>query len=96
MINVPGATGNTGMAKLLSAAPDGHTMAILIGDTLATVAGGGGRWKLADVVPLGVMIRQPSGLFVKTDSKYKTLQDLLGRCAQQRSQGCDSRLRQRR
>ena len=76
VINVPGATGNTGMAKLLSAPPDGHTMAILIGDTLATVAGGG-RWKLADVVPLGVMIRQPSGLFVKTDSKYKTLQDLL-------------------
>ena len=77
VINVPGATGNTGMTKLLSAAPDGHTMAILIGDTLATVAGGGGRWKLTDVVPLGVMIRQPSGLFVKTDSKYKTLQDLL-------------------
>lgn len=77
VINVPGATGNTGMAKLLSSAPDGHTMAILIGDTLATIVGGGGRWKLADVVPLGVMIRQPSGLFVKTDSKYKTLQDLL-------------------
>ena len=77
VINVPGATGNTGMAKLLSAPPDGHTMAILIGDTLATIAGGGGRWKLPDVVPLGVMIRQPSGLFVKTDSKYKTLQDLL-------------------
>ncbi|HWL75264.1 MAG TPA: tripartite tricarboxylate transporter substrate-binding protein, partial [Burkholderiaceae bacterium] len=77
VINVPGATGNTGMAKLLSAPADGHTMAILIGDTLATIAGGGGRWKLADVVPLGVMIRQPSGLFVKTDSKYKTLQDLL-------------------
>lgn len=76
VINVPGATGNTGMTKLLSAAPDGHSMAILIGDTLATIAGGG-RWKLADVVPLGVMIRQPSGIFVKTDSKYKTFEDLL-------------------
>jgi len=76
VINVPGATGNTGMTKLLSSPPDGHTVAILIGDTLATIAGGG-RWKLADVVPLGVMIRQPSGLFVKTDSKYKTFQDLL-------------------
>jgi len=76
VINVPGATGNTGMTKLLSAAPDGHTMAILIGDTLSTIASGG-RWKLADVVPLGVMIRQPTGLYVKTDSKYKTFQDLL-------------------
>jgi tripartite-type tricarboxylate transporter receptor subunit TctC len=76
VINVPGATGNTGMTKLLSGQPDGHSMAILIGDTLATIAGGG-RWKLADVVPLGVMIRQPTGLFVKADSKYRTFEDLL-------------------
>jgi tripartite-type tricarboxylate transporter receptor subunit TctC len=76
VINVPGATGNTGMTKLLSAAPDGYSTAILIGDTLSTIAGGG-RWKLGDVVPLGVMIRQPTGLYVKTDSKYKTFDDLL-------------------
>lgn len=77
VVNVPGATGNTGMTKMLTAAPDGHTMAVLIGDTLATIAGGGGRWKLADVIPLGVMIRQPTGLYVKMDSKYKTFADLL-------------------
>ena len=76
VINVPGATGNTGMTKLLSAAPDGYSTAILIGDTLSTIAGGG-RWKLADVIPLGVMIRQPTGLYVKADSKYKTFEDLL-------------------
>jgi tripartite-type tricarboxylate transporter receptor subunit TctC len=77
IINVPGATGNTGMAKLLSAAPDGHSIAVFIADTLATLAGGKGRYKLADIVPLGVMIRQPSGLFVKSDSKWKTFDDLL-------------------
>lgn len=76
VINVPGATGNTGMTKLLTAAPDGQTTAILIGDTLSTIAAGG-RWKLDDVVPLGVMIRQPTGIYVKEDSKYKTFQDLL-------------------
>jgi tripartite-type tricarboxylate transporter receptor subunit TctC len=76
VVNVPGATGNTGMTKMLTAQPDGHTIAILIGDTLATIAGGG-RWKLSDVIPLGIMIRQPSGLFVKSDSKYKTFADLL-------------------
>jgi tripartite-type tricarboxylate transporter receptor subunit TctC len=76
VINVPGATGNTGMTKLLSAAPDGYSTAILIGDTLSTIAGGG-RWKLGDVVPLGVMIRQPTGLYVKADSKYKTFDELL-------------------
>jgi len=77
VINVPGATGNTGMAKLLSAPPDGYSMAIFIADTLATLAGGKGRYKIADIVPLAVMIRQPSGLFVKTDSKWKTFDDLL-------------------
>lgn len=77
VVNVPGATGNTGMTKMLTSPPDGHTTAILIGDTLATIAGGGGRWKLADVIPLGIMIRQPTGMYVKMDSKYKTFADLL-------------------
>lgn len=76
VLNVPGATGNTGMTRMLTARPDGHTVAILIGDTLATIAGGG-RWQLADVIPLGIMIRQPSGLFVKNDSRYKTFADLV-------------------
>ena len=77
VINVPGATGNTGMAKLLSGPPDGYSMAVFIADTLATLVGGKGRYKLSDIVPLGVMIRQPSGLFVKQDSKWKTFDDLL-------------------
>ena len=77
IVNVPGATGNTGTSKLLSAPPDGHSMAVFIGDTLGTLAGGAGRWKLADVVPLGVMIRQPTGLFVKQDAKWKTIAELL-------------------
>lgn len=77
VVNVPGATGNTGMTKMLTAPTDGQTTAVLIGDTLATIAGGSGRWKLADVIPLGIMIRQPTGLYVKMDSKYKTFADLL-------------------
>src|SRR5687768_8560637 len=77
ILNVPGATGNTGMAKLLAAAPDGHSIALFIGDTLGTLAGGKGRYKLADLVPLGVMIRQPTGLFVKMDAKWKTFDELL-------------------
>lgn len=77
ILNVPGATGNTGMAKLLSAPPDGHSMALFIGDTLGTLAGGKGRYKLSDLIPLGVMIRQPTGLFVKADAKWKTFDDML-------------------
>ena len=77
IVNVPGATGNTGTAKLLSAPPDGHTICVFIGDTLGTLAGGKGRYKLSDLVALGVMIRQPTGLFVKMDAKWKTFDDLL-------------------
>ena len=77
ILNIPGATGNTGTAKLLSAPPDGHTIAVFIGDTMGSLVGGGARWKLADVTPLGVLIRQPTGLFVKADSKWKTFDDLL-------------------
>jgi tripartite-type tricarboxylate transporter receptor subunit TctC len=77
IINVPGATGNTGTSKLLSAPPDGHSMAVFIGDTLGTLAGGAGRWKLSDIVPLGVVIRQPTGLFVKQDAKWKNFAELL-------------------
>ena len=77
MINVPGATGNTGMTKLLSGQSDGYSMAILIGDTAATLVSGGARWKLADVTPLAIAIRQPSGLFVKADSRFKTWNDVV-------------------
>jgi len=78
VVNVAGATGNTGMTKLLSAPADGYSIGILIGDTLATLAGGGGaRWKLDEIIPLGIMIRQPTGIFVKKDSKYNTFTDLL-------------------
>ncbi len=77
ILNVPGATGNTGTAKLLSAAPDGHSIAVFIGDTMGTLVTGGARWKLADIVPLGVMIRQPTGLFVKADAKWKNFDEML-------------------
>ena len=77
ILNIPGATGNTGTAKLLSAQPDGHSIAVFIADTLGTLAGGKGRFKLADLVPLGVMIRQPTGLFVKMDARWKTFDELL-------------------
>jgi tripartite-type tricarboxylate transporter receptor subunit TctC len=76
VINVAGATGNTGMTKLLSGQADGHAMAILIADTLATLVTGGGRWKLSDIAPIGIMVRQPSGFFVRHDSPFKSWSDL--------------------
>ncbi len=76
-LNVPGATGNAGMTKLLAAPADGYSIAILIGDTAATLISGGARWKLPDVTPLGILMRQNSGLFVQQASRFKTWNDVV-------------------
>ncbi len=77
VLNVPGAVGNTGMTKLLAAPADGYSIAILIGDTVATVLSGGARWKLSEVTPLGIMIRQNSGFFVQQSSRFKSWNDVV-------------------
>jgi putative tricarboxylic transport membrane protein len=75
VVNVPGGTGATGMAKLIAAPADGYSMAIYIADTHALLAGDNPRWKVGDIVPLAVMIQQPSFLFVAKDSPYKSWAD---------------------
>ncbi|MBI3524622.1 MAG: tripartite tricarboxylate transporter substrate binding protein [Betaproteobacteria bacterium] len=77
VLNVPGATGNAGMTKLLAAPADGYSIAILIGDTAATLVSGGARWKLSDLTPLGVLMRQNSGFFVQQASRFKTWNDVV-------------------
>lgn len=77
VVNVPGATGNTGMAKLLAAQADGYTMSVFIADTFAGLATGSSRWRISDIVPLGIMIRQPSALFVKADGPLKSWKDVV-------------------
>jgi tripartite-type tricarboxylate transporter receptor subunit TctC len=76
VINVPGATGMTGMTKLLTAPADGYTMAILIGDTTALLTKPNPPFKLSQIIPLAVMIQQPSGFWVNANSPYKTWRDL--------------------
>lgn len=70
--NVLGATGNTGIAKLLASPSDGNTMAVLTGDTFSLLAYLNPGWKLSDIVPLAVMIKQPSALFLPANSRFKT------------------------
>lgn len=69
--NVPGATGNTGIAKLLAAPSDGKTMAVLTGDTFSLLAHLNPGWKMSDVVPLAIMMKQPSALFLPANSRFK-------------------------
>ena len=75
VVNVPGATGATGMAKLLSDQADGYAMAVYIADTNALLAGESPRWTMNDITPVAVMMKVPSFIFVKQDSNYKTWDD---------------------
>lgn len=74
--NVLGSTGNQGIARLLAAPSDGHTLAVLTGDTYATLAYANSSWKSSDVIPVAIMMRQPSMLFVLTSSRFAKWQDL--------------------
>jgi tripartite-type tricarboxylate transporter receptor subunit TctC len=74
--NVPGASGNTGMAQLLTAKPDGYTIATYIQDTLMTIPMGLARHKVDDFEWITRTQVADSFLFVKSDSPYKTIQDL--------------------
>ena len=75
VINVPGGTGATGMAKMLAAPADGYSMAIYIADSHALLAGKNPRWNVNDISPVAVMIQGPSYIFVKQDSPNKTWDD---------------------
>ena len=75
VINVPGGTGATGMAKLLSSPPDGYSMAVYIADSHALLAGKTPRWQMNEITPVAVMIKGPSFIFVKQDSPFKSWAD---------------------
>jgi tripartite-type tricarboxylate transporter receptor subunit TctC len=76
VVNVPGATGNTGMTKLLAGQADGYAISIMTWDTYALVATTGTRWSLKDIIPVALMIKQPSGFMTAANSKLKTWADV--------------------
>lgn len=69
VVNVPGGTGSTGMAKLLSSPADGYAILILAWDSFATLATQSPKWGMDDVTPLGIVIQLPSGLYA-AGSRY--------------------------
>ena len=75
--NVPGASGNTGMAQLLNSKPDGYTLATYIQDTLMTIPMGLARHKVDDFEWIVRTQVADSFLFVRSDSPFKTIQELL-------------------
>lgn len=71
VVNVPGATGATGMTKLLTDQADGYAMAVYIADTNALLAGPAPRWQAKDITPIAIMMQCPSFLFVAQNGRFK-------------------------
>ncbi len=74
--NAPGASGNTGLGKLVAARADGYTIGTLTGITVAAWAGGIGTYKPADFEYIALGQLSPSMLFVKSDGPFQTVQQL--------------------
>ena len=75
VINVPGATGQTGLNKMLTAQADGYSISIMTGDTFGLLTDPATKWKLEDMVPAAIMIKQPSAFF-SSDPKLATWADV--------------------
>ncbi|OGA30761.1 MAG: hypothetical protein A3I65_02335 [Betaproteobacteria bacterium RIFCSPLOWO2_02_FULL_68_150] len=75
VINVAGATGQTGLNKMLTAPPDGYTISVMTGDTFGLLTDASTKWKLEELIPAAVMIKQPSAFFT-SDPKLATWADV--------------------
>src|SRR5262245_43633582 len=77
VINVPGATGQTGLTKLLTAPADGYSIAVFVGPTFALQAGTPPpKWTLQDIVQVGVVMQQSSAFLVAEGGRFKTWADI--------------------
>ena len=74
VLNVPGASGLTGITKIFGAPADGHTRGITV-DISAPMGVPGATWKLADFVPLAIVISQPGAFFTAQESRFKSWAD---------------------
>jgi len=75
--NVVGASGNSGLTKLLNNPADGYTIATLSSFTISAWASGIGYARPEDFIVLGTPQESPSMLFVPFDSQFKTFLQLL-------------------
>ncbi len=75
VINVPGATGNTGMTKLLQGRPS-ENIASVPADTFATVTAGTSTFQMDDIKPICRISLAPSFIWVNKNGKYKSWEEL--------------------
>jgi len=85
--NVPGATGGTGVAKMLAAPADGYAILIYIADSHATLMSDEPGWKNEDLTPIARLMKAPSFVFVRPDdTRFQTWSDF-ERLARERPNG---------
>lgn len=71
VVNAPGASGITGVQKLLLNPADGYSLGVS-GDYYAVIGSPTAKWKLDDFVPVAIVINQPAGIFVAENSRFRT------------------------
>jgi tripartite-type tricarboxylate transporter receptor subunit TctC len=76
VINMAGATGQTGLTKLVTSPADGYTIEVMTGDTFSLFAAANSRFKLDQITPIAIMIQQPSGFFSNATGPYQTWDDV--------------------
>ena len=77
LANVPGASGNTGLTRLLASGDPANALALIAGNTVWVWAGGAGTVEPRLFEVLGVVSTFESFLFVPADSPFRTLQEVL-------------------
>lgn len=77
VINVTGASSQVGLNKALSEPANGYTVIEITSDSYILFAAANARFKTSDFVALAVVDQQPSGFFVRTDSPFKTWNDVV-------------------
>ena len=77
VINMPGATGQTGILKLKDSPADGYLIEEVTSETVLLLVTGRPHFDMADFVCLGIVDQQPAGLLVPTDSPLASWQDVL-------------------
>ena len=78
VVNRGGAGGEIGFAATARAAPDGHTIGVVTMPNLVTIplerrAG----YALDQLIPIANLVDDVGGVFVRADSRYRTLADLV-------------------
>lgn len=76
VVNAPGATGQTGLMKLLTQPGDGYQIQVMTADTVVLFGTGHSKIKTSEFLPIAILTQQPSGFFVAQGSPWKTWADV--------------------